>query len=48
MLTDRSPFQDFEGAQVQQGTGLQGNAELECVIRRIAPAETIVQFAYGG
>jgi uncharacterized protein YmfQ (DUF2313 family) len=25
-----------------------GNAELECVIRRIAPAETIVQFAYGG
>lgn len=25
-----------------------GNAELECVIRRLAPAETIVQFAYGG
>lgn len=24
-----------------------GNAELECVLRRIAPGETIVQFAYG-
>jgi uncharacterized protein YmfQ (DUF2313 family) len=25
-----------------------GNTQLECVLRRIAPANTIVQFAYGG
>jgi uncharacterized protein YmfQ (DUF2313 family) len=40
----------FMVGQSAAGEPLQawGNAELECVLRRIAPAETIVQFAYGG
>ena len=40
----------FRVGQSAAGEPLQawGNAELECVLKRIAPAETVVQFAYGG